>query len=171
MFSLSPKKSPTYSFLPYYWPFSCLLNQLQCLISIQCTQIFHNREQHNQSQKKKEEKKEREKKERRGRELTGRAAGIAQVGKYSPYMCEDLSSIPRTHMTIPMCSGMYCIPALGRQRQEAPWGSLASQSSLIGELHTNETLCLSVGRQHSEHDTQDYRMISTHKCIRVHQHT
>lgn len=40
------------------------------------------------------------------------------------------------------------IPALGRQRHEDPWGSLANQSDLLGELQANKRPCLN-GGQHT----------------------
>lgn len=44
---------------------------------------------------------------------------------------------------------MYVIPLLGRERQEDPWVSLASQSNQIGELQANRRPCLKRGRWHS----------------------
>lgn len=34
------------------------------------------------------------------------------------------------------------IPALGRKKQEDPWGSLASQASLLDKFQDNERPCL-----------------------------
>ena len=42
-FSLSLPRSPTYSFLPGYWPFSFLFHQSHWCIFTQCKQNFHNR--------------------------------------------------------------------------------------------------------------------------------
>lgn len=33
---------------------------------------------------------------------------------------------------------MLIIPALGKQRQDDPWGTLASETSVLGKPRTNE---------------------------------
>jgi hypothetical protein len=55
---------------------------------------------------------------------------------------KDLSWILRSHTKNPGVVAHACTPALERQRQADPWGSLASQVSLIAKPQARERCCL-----------------------------
>lgn len=66
--------------------------------------------------------------------------------KCLPYTHKDLHPIPEV---IETDGHMLVIPVVARQRQEHPWGSLASQSRQIGEFQANESPFLKKGRWRS----------------------
>ena len=66
---------------------------------------------------------------------------IAQLIKCLLYKLENLSRIPKTHLTMP--DAVVCpISPLGRGRQADSWGSLGNQTNPIGRLQINERPCL-----------------------------
>jgi hypothetical protein len=59
---------------------------------------------------------------------TNRTGKTAQLVKHSPCNHKELSSVSGTYMKIQACCCILITPALGRQRQEDPWSSLARYS-------------------------------------------
>lgn len=60
------------------------------------------------------------------------------------------------------------IPAVGRQSQVDPWGSLAWQSSLTGKLEDNKRPCLKIkvdGIPEEEHLKPSGLPMHTHTCV------
>lgn len=62
---------------------------------------------------------------------------IAQLIKCLLYKLENLSRIPKTHLTMPDAT-VCTISPLGRGRQADSWGSLDNQTNPIGRLQINE---------------------------------
>lgn len=54
---------------------------------------------------------------------------------------EDLGSMCRTQIKMSVECPVFAIPGLERDRLEAPWDSMPSQSGLIGELQDTEGRC------------------------------
>lgn len=79
-------------------------------------------------------------------------------GSYFHYGFIDLSSVPRSHMKDGGCD-------VHAGDAEEPWGLLAKQCSLIGQLLANERFCPKGGRQHLR------RCPHAQACIRAQDHT
>lgn len=65
------------------------------------------------------------------KKITG--LGADSVGKGLALQTQELGLIPRSHVAMSVQHGMLVVLALGRQRQEAPRDSMASQSRSVDE--------------------------------------
>lgn len=80
--------------------------------------------------------------------------------------------LPSTHNKNLGVVGQVYNPSLGRQRQADPWGSLAKQPSLKGELKTNERPCLKTKMDGIlRNNTRGCLLVFTHMCTYVDMHT
>lgn len=71
---------------------------------------------------------------------------IAHLVKYLVCKHEDLSLISRTHIEMPCMVTCAYNAIIGEAETGDPWGLLAIQSSLIGELEAKKRPCLKKGR-------------------------
>ena len=60
------------------------------------------------------------------------------AGKVMALLWEELSLFPNTHVKVSDLAARVCRPELAKLRQKDLWGSLASQSGLIGEPQANK---------------------------------
>lgn len=76
--------------------------------------------------------------------LRGRleAGEVGSVSKVLAWQAEDRSSIPRARRKLLGVVVRKATSMLVKQRKEDPWGSLACQPTLLGELQANENPCL-----------------------------